>query len=507
MKRAWIAALIVSAALLLLFYNLGHYALWDDEALTALTALGVWETGDTTVRVGNNVVAYRGGAMIDGFQDRFSSPLQFYLAAPFLGILGPSPLAARLPFALCGFLGILLGLRWMWRSDLSPVALTVFGIALLCTVEVFLFFRQCRYYAPAMLFTLALAYVWVEWTASRWYAAAVSALLCLLWLSSFLNLVAAVACLLVDHALWGKRITAREILIIVLPPALLCALTLTVWNPLPRLVGVPLSVWLASKATLLLEAYRDLDRNEFFPGLLMLAAPLVAWWRAAPLMRPWCAVMVYVAAVTIASPQYRGFTADDVAFIRFYAPVLALTIPLGAMTILALANGRWLAIPLAVLAFGTTWLHPAPAQKNSPSTIALFVDELRRPPSDPYTVASRWLNDNLTPGTTVWAMPPHAMYPLMFSAPRLVYGWQLQPEKRAQYPTLDSVHFFGLAPVDTIVAFADDPVLKRLPWRYERVATLPVLGRDLFRPEIEWRTFREVPIPDPALGIQIYERR
>ena len=47
-----IALVVFFAAAILLFARLGHYSLWDDEALTALTALGVWRTGDTTAVLG-----------------------------------------------------------------------------------------------------------------------------------------------------------------------------------------------------------------------------------------------------------------------------------------------------------------------------------------------------------------------------------------------------------------------------------------------------------------------
>src|SRR5450755_4287586 len=82
-------AVILIGSFLLIFVQLGHYPLWDDEAITAMTARGVWRTGDTSAWVDDhNLLAYRNGLLINHFADRYTPPLQFYLLAPFLGLLG-----------------------------------------------------------------------------------------------------------------------------------------------------------------------------------------------------------------------------------------------------------------------------------------------------------------------------------------------------------------------------------------------------------------------------------
>jgi hypothetical protein len=60
---------------LLLFWRLGHYALWDDEALTALIGKGILATGDTSIYVGENVVAFRDGLMVRDGKDRITPPM------------------------------------------------------------------------------------------------------------------------------------------------------------------------------------------------------------------------------------------------------------------------------------------------------------------------------------------------------------------------------------------------------------------------------------------------
>ena len=113
-----IAIVVIIASSFFIFYNLGNYALWDDEATTAMFAQSVWDTGDTYAMRDHNIIAYNSGIELRNFRNRYMPPLQFYLAAPFVGIAPGSALAARLPFAICGLLTILLMLTWLWRGAL-----------------------------------------------------------------------------------------------------------------------------------------------------------------------------------------------------------------------------------------------------------------------------------------------------------------------------------------------------------------------------------------------------
>src|SRR5207237_5970385 len=117
---------------------LGGCALWEDEAVTALHALGVWRTGDTTAVIGHNVVGYRAGSTLVGLRERYTSPLAFYMAAPFVGLLGRDPLAARLPSALCGLAAVALML-WCARGvRADPVTWGLLALAVLGNASFFL---------------------------------------------------------------------------------------------------------------------------------------------------------------------------------------------------------------------------------------------------------------------------------------------------------------------------------------------------------------------------------
>jgi 4-amino-4-deoxy-L-arabinose transferase-like glycosyltransferase len=157
-----VCAVVLGASSVLLFARLGRYAPWDDESLTIMTARGVWRTGDTSAWSddGRNLLAYRDGLLIHNFKDRYTSPLQFYLLAPVVGLFGTSNFVARAPFALGGVISVCILLRWLWRARPTSMVWAIAALAILTNVEFFLFFRQARYYGLAMVLTVAAGYVY-----------------------------------------------------------------------------------------------------------------------------------------------------------------------------------------------------------------------------------------------------------------------------------------------------------------------------------------------------------
>ena len=136
-------------------WNLGHYALWDDEANTALFAQSVWETGDTSAWRGDNLIAFQNGAELnEHWKARYVSPLQYYVTAPFVGWLGATAFAARLPFWLFGMLAFALLLHRLFQQEASPFVVWLWAIGWFGTVSLTLYIRNARYYSLTMLFSL-----------------------------------------------------------------------------------------------------------------------------------------------------------------------------------------------------------------------------------------------------------------------------------------------------------------------------------------------------------------
>lgn len=169
MKRGLAFGLIGLGALLL-SWNLGRPALWQDEAETALRAESILETGLPRMTVhGVLVTTQHTLAPYEGNPAgvwTWNTWLPAYLVAASFSILGRTPFAARAPFALSGM--ITLWLAWLLflsgetdelveRRSWSAEA----GLALLALSPSFLLFcRQSRYYA---LLPLGMILVLLSW--------------------------------------------------------------------------------------------------------------------------------------------------------------------------------------------------------------------------------------------------------------------------------------------------------------------------------------------------------
>src|SRR5262245_58387493 len=251
---AWpVAVGTLAAAALLLFLRLGAYALWEDEAVTALHALGVWRTGDTTAVIGHNVVGYRAGAPLVGLRERYTSPLASYMAAPFVGIIGREAWPARLPFALCGLACVALMLRCAKRLHADCVTWGLLAVAILGNASFFLFSRQCRYYGVAILATTVAALGYTRLLAEGKKATLVAACVALC-AANYLNYAAFLSAIAIDYAIWGRRtrrLSWAEWCAILVPQLVAMAAPVSIWNPLGKgVVDYQPYDWLAERPTL-----------------------------------------------------------------------------------------------------------------------------------------------------------------------------------------------------------------------------------------------------------------
>jgi hypothetical protein len=494
-----LSALVISS--LFLFARLGHYALWDDEAITGLHALGVWRTGDMTAVIGRNVVGYHGGATLTGLQERYIPPLSFYLAAMPVGLSGGATWASRLPFALCGLACVCLLMRWAWRERIGLATWCLLALALTGNVSFFLFSRQCRYYAPAILASVALAYLYRFRDGRLRTTIGFSLISIALFATNYMNYLALYVCLAIDYLAWGRkerRLSREEWLWLLVPQLIACPPIVWVWNPLTKTV-VPYRPdnWFADKATLFWRSWRDLAKCEFGVAALLLASPLVArLTRRLWLIRASIAMLVYVCVVTLISPQPVGVSPH--ADIRYLAPTIPLCIAIGVGSLRGI--GRLMnvsALPLGILAFWTSLLPGGRDwEARQWSTIGEYVHELAWPPSDPYTETVRWIKTHVVPGQSIFVAPNYPTYPLMYHAPEFIYAWQFRPPLDPQFAGLDPIHHFGRIPPDYVVAFGSEG---QTAWkevappggsRYHEVARLEFFWRQLQRPELIWHTFR-----------------
>lgn len=150
--------LVIILFCLLIFPNLSARTLWQDEAETALVAKQMVNS--------NNWLPYAQddqGPISQDWNYQFSvSPLwrwhpwlQFYLTAFSFKLFGISTLSARLPFALIGVISCVYYIYFLKKyGPKNQIFHSCAQILFLTSVPLMLHFRQCRYYAPSVLFYL-----------------------------------------------------------------------------------------------------------------------------------------------------------------------------------------------------------------------------------------------------------------------------------------------------------------------------------------------------------------
>lgn len=505
---------------LLLFARLGHYDLWCDEADTALFSLGVAETGDMTAEIGHNLYALRQGSMLVDLKNRCTPPLPMYLVAPLLRIFGSDPFYVRLPFALCGLGSVLFCLYWLWRDRAN---LTTWWLAVLGTLgnaSFFLYARQGRYYAFALLLTLMITYLYLHWDGRRRTLVGLMLASLLLLATHYLAYFALYVTLGVDYVVWQRRqnrLRWGDWLPLLVPQVLIGVALLSIYNPIGRM-GVPdfpERNIMADRALLIWWNLRDLNACEYGVGLLILAAPLAYRWAQNPwLLRAPLAILAYVVAVSIASPQSVPQT--SVADVRYLSPLIPACVFVTAASLRAITSRvGWLLPPLALLAFGTNLLNDPLEPGYWQSGPALLVDELIAPRTTSIMAVDAWLRDNVRPGASVWVVPEHQAYPLMYHSPQAVYGWQLADPPEEQFRGQPEIQFIYHKPVDWIIAFggADreiqrvNAIFARQGIAYELAETLDVFYDDATRPELFWHAFSPITEFDKnSQAVYIYRR-
>jgi 4-amino-4-deoxy-L-arabinose transferase-like glycosyltransferase len=501
-----------------LFLNLGRYALWDDESVSALVALGVQRTGDTSVILDHNIVAYRSGLLVRNGKDRSTPPLSTYFTAAAFSAFGVSAFAARLPSACFGLATV--GLLLWYCRNCSLRTQIIFSLGILGNVSLFLFCRQARYYAAGLFLSTAIVCLYSRWKGSFRGAFAMATLGVFLFATNYLAYAALSLCLVVDWFIWKRSEifwNARNILALVLPQIIVIPLIAYIWNPFGTGFGEYVaynSAW--DRAVLFFWNLRDLNSAEFLVGPLVLLGCFFAWKKRGPiLIRMLVALLCYVGFVSLVSPQTLSNT--SVADVRYLVPVIPLGIAICTIVIVQVTVGyRWLGIAFALLAFETNLINGGPfLYSGARSTIAEFSREISLPLEEPYSIVSEWIRKNVQKGESVAVFPDYMVYPLMFRVAHPVYAWQLKMDNKSRFEEVEDIHFEGRRPPDFFVLFG--PIVadflkvskhwESKGWHYKHIATINTFWKDLYRPELFWRTFRKVDQFDPDWeAVQIFRR-
>jgi Dolichyl-phosphate-mannose-protein mannosyltransferase len=159
----WPLAIMAVIGAALIFTNLGTGYLWADEGDTAVLASNILKFGVPKAWDGVAFIDSDFGARENDRLVMVSSPwVQYYVTAASFLVFGQNTFAARFPFALAGWMSILLIYFIVWQVTANRWAAFSAAALLVSSVQFLLYSRQSRYYALSMLFTCLLIWTFFQ---------------------------------------------------------------------------------------------------------------------------------------------------------------------------------------------------------------------------------------------------------------------------------------------------------------------------------------------------------
>jgi hypothetical protein len=242
------------------------------------------------------------------------------------------------------------------------------------------------------------------------------------------------------------------------------------------------------------------------------------------LLRVPAALVVYLGVMSLAVETAVARAGG--AEIRYLAPAAPLCVGIGIVAVwglLELPRGVW-SVLLGISALSTL-LVPATAPfdgsriaRPSWSSTLLWWHELAVPIDEPYTPTITWINAHVPPGSSIYTQPGYTQYPLMYAAPKAVYAWQLTDPPRPDFANLPAIDFHGRVFPDYLIAFGSEQtsdifltqaaeLMAGDGYEYRLVAALPYYWKDVYRPELIWRSFLTVtPYDGSSESVYILKR-
>ena len=132
-----IFSLTLLIAGLFIFWNLGAYSFWDDEAIDGLIARSIIQNGRADALIDHNLLGYRDGALLHALKIEGQPPFCAFAAIPCFSVFGQTTFAGRLIPALAGLATVWLMLLWVFKAFKESIMRILFSVALLLNVSFF----------------------------------------------------------------------------------------------------------------------------------------------------------------------------------------------------------------------------------------------------------------------------------------------------------------------------------------------------------------------------------
>jgi hypothetical protein len=414
----------------LILKNLDSATLWDDEAQTAILAQNFLKTGHFTGWDGRNLYAYRNGTVLNKDLKIINPPLQFLVAAASFKMLGVNTFTARLPFALFGWLTILL-LYWVVRKELPHLpSMALYAAGFLgMFAEYLLYARNCRYYSLVIFFALLTFYFYRRFIEKiNWQAIAglvVSAVL--MYFAQFqmgaaFGLALAAMFVLFDR----KKLSARhwQMLIVAGIVVVLAVVPYSLYFRLWDRQDMLMKVGFFGRAPKLLLVY---SRYSIFSGIapwVLLVLTGIGLWKGTfdAAKKTFLARMLFLTIanfVIVALTTKQDFTGYQMAQLRYLVVCYPFTAMLAAGIIHWIeGKKKWLAVAALFVFAGTNCLSymvmPMGITNKFMPLLYNYLDEIHHPYPTSYEFVYDYLKNNACQNETYYTVPEYMSYPLQF---------------------------------------------------------------------------------------------
>lgn len=508
--------LVISALLILfgylLFKNIGSYSFWDDEANTAIFAKNLKKTGELAAFDGRNLISYSNGIELDAnLNNVVIPPLQYYVAAWSISLLGESNFSVRFPFAFMGLLCFLLFL--LINIELTNNRrLIILNLFIFATNSAFiLYMRQSRYYAPTAFFFLLNLLLLIRYfkTSNKFilvgYVAS-SFLLFLTQYSSALGILSTLGFCYMMHKKW--KLKNQEVLFFMAANLLIGAFIigyLITHNPFDAITRYPgKGLNIGYKFYVFFKSFVALDMQTFF-SLLLLFFYYVGnrfesgkWKIPSELRQLLLFLLINLAFFSLFSVKYA------IRYVVYLAPV---AIAIEGYIIYQIASwkinyARVIAgVLLVLLSFTSiTFLTSRNEREQKTNTFPIhsylieYIKEIHNEQPTSYSVLVDYFHRKNEKDHTLLVYPRYMTYPLMYYLGKeYLFTDQLDKTMKVNKQLPEYIYNNSVEPNYLVICGPDikniDKIKSQYQSSYKLEETINFFYQDVTRPEYNWRSF------------------
>ena len=527
-KESAALALCLILGAVLFFYNADNYYLWGDEGVTAFYGKNTLRYGLPYGFDGRNLLEFGNGIYLNrNFLPLLDPWAQYYVSAASQALFGMTSFGARALFIVFGLLAVFAQYLFVRRYFGDARLALINTVLMLTSVTYILFSRQSRYYALGMFLTPVICWLYAR-SGYRPVHLVLAAVLCTVFFftNSLIGMVVLAAVALSFFVFDDQK----KSLVFFLPPVpvvILSAGSFLLWLTsygMPANPNFLKNIHPSDFSRIIWLYFKDYNETQLLPlGMLLI---LILQWVAAGDLRgrrglglerirkEWSVLAIIVLAtigISVLSPQQSGAPHSD---IRYAAPLFPMLLLVQAFAIDRLfAWKKGAAAALLAVAIATNLMTFMPFR----SYLYEFARENIQPFDNSVKVAVKFLEKRVQKDDIVLVNPNHMLGSMeYYLADTALFCNVIGEDNKnllAAGVRLPGYVYEGKTTPRWVVLFGEGVDmqhtaghLNRLNLSRYRSYSFPILGMDVSRPELFWRSFGPIKKYDRRQGLFILER-